>query len=326
MISLKTLAWSSAIPLLAAGLAGAHAGDWPERPVKLVVSHAPGSSTDIVARYVASRLAQTWRQPIVIENRPGGQNIIGAQAAARAAPDGYTLFYGTTGAITSNAYTIKKLPYDPAADFVPIRFIAYSPFMVAASPALPAADLKEALSRSRQHPGSLRVATEGAKTFSGILGSAIAALAQADWVAVPYSKSSEALQDTMAGRADLVILPAAVVAPHIETGRLRVLAVSTASRLANAPSIPALGETLPGFGMAGWHMLMAPAGTPAAIVNRLNQELNAVLAKPEVAAHLASLGMAAAPELASIADNQAFLKRERDTWAGVVEQIGLQPE
>lgn len=318
--------------LLSAGLAAlawqssALGDDWPTRPIKLVVSHAPGSSTDIVARYIATQLARGWAQPIVIENKPGGQNIIGAQAVTRAPPDGYTLFYGTTGALVSNLYTIKGLPYDPTKDFVPIRFIGYSPFMIAATSGLKASTLKEALSAPGKDGAGPRVATEGAKTFSGILANALESMSGARWTTVPYSKSSEALQDTIAGRTDLVVLPSIVVMNHVGQGRLRALAVSTASRLPSMPNVPALGETFPGFGLAGWHMLAAPAGTPASVVTRLNRELDALLAKPEIAQHLAALGLDTDPALSTPDQNRQFLQQEHATWQRIARQTGLLPK
>jgi len=304
-----------------------HAQDsWPTKPIKLIVSHAPGSSSDVVARYLASRMANQLPQPLVIENRPGGQNIIGAQAAARATPDGYTLFYGTTGALVSNLYTLSKLPYDPKQDFTPIRFIGYSPFMVAAHPKFGPNTLDEVFALSRQSPDQVSVATEAAKTFSGILAGALKAMGKAEWSSVPYSKSSEALQDTIAGRTQLVVLPTAVVLSQVQDKRLKGLAVSTVSRLANLPDIPALGETFPGFGFSGWHMLVAPAQTPTPVLERLNQALSAVLADPEVSRYLTSLGIATDPALDSLKANRQFLDKEHETWTGLVQRLGIHPE
>ncbi len=299
---------------------------WPEKPVKLVVSHAPGSSTDIVARYLAAQFSKRWAYPMVIENRPGGQNIIASQAVARAAPDGYTLFYGTTAALVSNTFTVKNLPYNPALDFTPIRFVGYSPFMIAAHPDFQASTLKEALLLAKADPKRVAVAMEGARTFSGILAGTLRELGEAQWTEVSYSKSSEALQDTIAGRTQLVVLPSAVVLNQVLDKRLKALAVSTESRLSMLPAIPSLGETFPGFGLAGWHMLVAPAATPAAVLKKLNAELNQILALPEVEQHLAKLGIATDRKIDTLQTNRDFLAKENHNWSLIAKRIGLQAE
>ncbi|MFA7679821.1 MAG: tripartite tricarboxylate transporter substrate-binding protein [Pigmentiphaga sp.] len=314
--------------LILLGLAPlAHAeANWPTKPIKLIVSHAPGSSPDVLARYLSARLADQLPQPLVIENRPGGQNIIGSQAAARATPDGYTLFYGTTGALVSNVYTIDKLPYDPKTDFTPVRFIGYSPFMVAAYPGFEPTTLKQAIDLSMRHTDKVSVATEASKTFSGILASALKETGKAQWSNVPYSKSSEAIQDTIAGRTQLVVLPTAVVLTQVQEKRLKALAVNTKSRLSNQPDVPTIAETFPGFDFSAWHMLVAPAGTPTPILTRLNEAISQVLAAPEVKHYLESLGIATDPALSSLAANRDFLKKEHETWAGLVQRLGIQPE
>ncbi|HYF17411.1 MAG TPA: tripartite tricarboxylate transporter substrate-binding protein, partial [Ramlibacter sp.] len=156
--------FASVLPLAALAQAA-----WPQRPVKLILSQPAGSGPDILARYLGEQLSRTWSQPVVIENRPGGQNVIGAQAAARAPADGYTFYYATTAAMVTNAFTFKQLPYDPVKDFVPIRLVGRSPFVIAAAASFPAKDLAEVIARAKANPGSIAIATEGPKTFSGML-------------------------------------------------------------------------------------------------------------------------------------------------------------
>src|SRR4051812_32353247 len=163
------------LPLAPALLAQTAA--WPQRPVKFILSQPAGSGPDILARYVADQLARGWNQAIVIDNKPGGQNVIGALAAARSAPDGYTFYYATTAAMVTNAYTFKALPYDAAKDFVPVRLVGRSPFIIAAAAGFPAKDLAEALAKAKAEPGSVSIATEGPKTFSGMLADSVAAMA-----------------------------------------------------------------------------------------------------------------------------------------------------
>jgi tripartite-type tricarboxylate transporter receptor subunit TctC len=173
------------------------AQDWPARPVKFILSQAPGTSPDITARYLADRLQKLWGQPVVVENRPGGQNVPGAQAAAKSAPDGYNFFYATTAAIVSNPYTFKALPYDPEKDFMPVAMVAKSPMVIAVNASVPAKTLAELIALDRASPGKLAAANEGAKTFSGLMGLMLNKTAGIGLLQVPYSGVAPALQDTV---------------------------------------------------------------------------------------------------------------------------------
>ena len=176
-------------------------GPWPQRPVKWILSQPAGSGPDILARYVADQLSRTWGQAIVIDNRPGGQNVIGAQAAARSAPDGYTFYYATTAAIVTNAFTFKSLPYDPVKDFVPVQLVGRSPFVIAASSSFPVKDLAAALVQAKADPGRISIATEGPKTFSGMLADSVAAMGGVKLTHVPYTKAPDAIQLACAAAA-----------------------------------------------------------------------------------------------------------------------------
>jgi tripartite-type tricarboxylate transporter receptor subunit TctC len=311
------------LALLAAGQACAQ--EWPARPVKLIVSQAPGTSPDITARYLADRLSKAWSQPVVIENRPGGQNVPGAQAAARSAPDGYTFFYATSAAIVSNPYTFKSLPYDPEKDFVPVAMIAKSPMVIAVNPSVPAKSLAELVALDRASPGKLAAANEGAKTFSGLMAQMLNKTAGIGLLQVPYSGVSPAIQDTIAGRTQVVLVSSAALLPYLKRGELRPLAVSAGKRVRGLEEVPTLTETYPGFEYVGWFALLAPTGSPAAAVQRANRDLDKVLADPEVAQRLYDFGLvnegAGTPE--SLAD---FLRAERGRWAKLVKDVGLEPE
>src|SRR5436190_22972165 len=169
------------------GLAPAFAQSWPAKPVRLVLSQPPGSSPDILARMLAERMSRQWGQPIVVENKPGGQNIVGAQAAARAAPDGYSFYYATTAALVVNVYTFKQMPYDPRKDFVPVGMIGLSPFVLAVNPELPVKSLSEFIAYGKANPGKLTISTEGTKTLSGLLTDMIGATGGINLVHVPYN-------------------------------------------------------------------------------------------------------------------------------------------
>lgn len=304
--------------------APASATTWPQRPVKWILSQPAGSGPDILARFVADQLARLWSQPIVIDNRPGGQNVIGAQAAARSAPDGHTFYYATTAAMVSNSFTFKALPYDPVKDFAPVRLVGRSPFVIAAGAGFAARDLADVFAQAKAQPGRITIATEGPKTFSGILADAVADMAGVKFNHVPYTKATDAMQDVVGGRIQLVCLPDAALTTYIKGGQVRPLAVSTAQRVASLAA-PALAETFPGFEFAGWNGLFAPAGTPPDIIARVNRDLEAVLRQPEVAQRLATLGSQAEPQM-TVAGFEAFMRGERERWAKVVKALNITAE
>jgi tripartite-type tricarboxylate transporter receptor subunit TctC len=313
------------LPLAGSGLVRAQPPQWPQRPVRFVLSQPAGSGPDILARFVGDQLARSWNQPAVIDNKPGGQNVIGAQAAARSAPDGYTFYYATTAAMVTNAYTFKTLPYDPVKDFAPVRLVGRSPFVIAAAASFAGKTLKETLALAKAQPGTIAIATEGPKTFSGMLADSVAAMAGVRFNHVPYTKAPDALQDVIGGRVQLVCLPDAALTAYIKGGQVRPLAVSTAQRQAAMPDVPSLSETFPGFDYAGWNGLFAPTGTPADVIARVNRDLEAVLQQSEVAQRLQTLGSQPEPRM-SVPEFEAFMRAERERWARLVKQLDIQPE
>jgi tripartite-type tricarboxylate transporter receptor subunit TctC len=309
-----------------AGLAQAQApAGWPQRPVKWILSQPAGSGPDILARYLADQLSRSWNQPIVIENKPGGQNVIGAQAAARSPADGYTFYYATTAAIVTNVYTFKALPYDPTRDFVPVRLVGRSPFVIAAAANYPARDLAEVFAQAKAQPASIAIATEGPKTFSGMLADSVAGMAGVKFNHVPYNKAPDALQDVIGGRVQLVCLPDAALTAYLKGGQLRALAISTAQRHSELPTVPTIAETFPGFEFTGWNGLFAPAGTSPEVIARVNRDLEAILRQPEVTQRLLALGSLAEPRM-TVAEFDTFLRGERERWGKVVKTVGIQPE
>ena len=311
-------------PLAGSGLLRAQP-QWPQRPVKFILSQPAGSGPDILARYVADQLARSWGQAIVIDNKPGGQNVIGAQAAARSAPDGYTFYYATTAAMVTNAYTFKTLPYDPVKDFAPVRLVGRSPFVIACAANFPAKDLKSALALARAQPGAIAIATEGPKTFSGMLADSVAAMAGVKVTHVPYTKAPDALQDVLGGRVQLVCLPDAALTSYLQGGQMRALAVSTARRVPTLSDVPSLSETFAGFDYAGWNGVFAPAGTPADIITRINRDLEAMLQKPEIVQRMQVLGSQVEAHQ-TVPEFDTFMRGERERWARLVKQLDIQPE
>jgi tripartite-type tricarboxylate transporter receptor subunit TctC len=299
---------------------------WPTKPVHWVLSQPPGSSPDIVARLLADRLSQVWGKAVVVENKPGGQNVIGAVAAARATPDGYTFYYGTTAALVLNSYTFKAPPYDPRKDFVPVGMIGQSPFVVAVNPSLPIANLGELVAFGKANPGKLSVATEGQKTFSGMMADMLAATAGFKIVAVPYSGVQPGILDTIAGRTDLTVQAVAATMQHLKRGALRPIAVTSAKRVPGLEQVPTLGETFPGFEYVGWHAVVAPAGTPPDVIRRFNTDLDAVLRDPDVVKRLFDLGIIVDGGAGKPEQLGEYLKAEHARWGKLASDIGVIPE
>jgi tripartite-type tricarboxylate transporter receptor subunit TctC len=311
--------------LLVAATQQAMAQGWPARPIKFIVSQAAGGTPDIICRLITERLSRTLGQQVVVENRPGGGNVIGAQAAARAAPDGYTFFFATAAALVTNPYTFKTLPYDPARDFVPVSMVASNPFFLLATPGLAAKNVPELIALDKREPGKLAAATDGQRNFSGMLTAWFNKRAGTQIVQVPYATMPQGAQDAIAGRVQLVVLAVPSAAPLMEQGQLRGLAVSSAKRLPGFETIPAIAETLPGFDFIGWFALVAPTGTPADVIARMNREMDAALKDPEIARRMREVGMytegAGTPD-----ETAAYVRAQLEFWGKIVQEIGLQPE
>ena len=305
--------------------ARAQAQAWPDKPVKWVLSQPAGSGPDNVARLLSERLGKAWGQAVVIENKPGGQNTIGAQAAARSAPDGHTFYFATTAALVTNAYLFKTLPYDPQKDFVPVCFVAKSPFAVLVEANSPIKSIDDLIERAKAAPGKVSLGNEGPRTFSGMIARLLNARAKVETNLVSYASVGVAVQDTIGGHVDAVVADLASTAALARQGRLRVLAVTAAKRVAGWDAVPALAEKLPGFEMIGWFALVAPTGTPVEVVQKANRDLNAVLADREVAERIAAIGPIAEAGLApeQVAE---FLRAEHARWSLVTREIGLLPE
>jgi len=310
--------------LLAAVSFPASAQTWPTRPVRLVLSQPPGSSPDIVARLIADRLTKSWDKAVVVENRPAGQNVIGALAVVKAPADGYNFYYATTAALIINAYTFKALPYDPRKDFVPVGMIGQSPFVVAVNPSTGMSNLGELVAYAKANPDKLSMATEGPKTFSGMMASMLASTAGVKMVAVPYSGVQPGILDTIAGRTQLTVQAVAATMAHLQRGALRPLAVTSGKRVPGLDQVPTLGETYPGFEYSGWHAVVAPQGTPADVIRRFSADLAGVIKDPDVVKRLFDLGIVA--EAATPEQLGQFIDAEHGRWSKLAKDIGVVPE
>ena len=267
----------------------------------------------------------TPRQDVVIDNKPGGQNTIGAQAAARATADGLNFYFATTAALVTNPLLFKSLPYDPTKDFVPVAFIARSPFAVLVDANSPLKTLNDLIARSKADQGKFSIGNEGPRTFSGMIARLFNARTQAGANLVPYSSVGVGTQNLMGGHVDAMVADLASTAALAKQGKLRVLATTSAKRVPGWENVPALAETLPGFDMVGWFAIVAPAGTPAAVIERVNRDLNTVLNDKEVAERIATIGPITDGSM-SVEAVGAFLRDESARWAAVTREIGVLPE
>jgi tripartite-type tricarboxylate transporter receptor subunit TctC len=302
----------------------AQAQTWPERPVRWIHTSPPGSSADIVARVLSEPLATRWGRQVIIDNRPGAAGNIAAQAAARAAPDGYNYFFGVASTLAVNPYTFKSVPFDAERDFVGVANLGVSPFMIAVNALVQAKTLAELIALAKAQPGKLAFATSGPRNLPSITGELFKATAGIDMLNVPYKGSPQAVQSLIAGETQVYIDSVPALAPHLAGGRLRVLGVTSPRRIAGFESIPAVAETLPGFAAVGWFALLAPAGTPGEIVLRVNQDLDAVLALPGVAQRMRELGVfegGGSPQ-----ELDRFMREERARWQKVIREAGIEPE
>src|SRR5437660_8857112 len=303
----------------------ASAQGWPAKPIRVIVSFPAGSAPDIVCRFVTDRLSRALRQTIVVDNRPGSGNILAGQAAARSAPDGYNFFCATAATLVSNPHTFKSLPYDPARDFVPVAMIAKGPFFVLVHPSVPVKTLAELIAYDKANPGKLAWATDGLRNFTGMMAAWLNKIAGTGILTVPYATLPLGIQDTLAGRTQLVILAVPAAAPRIRSGELRPLAATFARRVPGYEEVPAISETFPGFELIGWFLVVAPTGTPNEIVLRVNREMDRILKDAETVQRLRGLGFftegAETPE--SVAE---AIRADTAKWGRIVKEIGIQPE
>ncbi len=291
---------------------------YPSKPVRFVVPFAPGGTTDILARLVGQKLSEVYGQQFVIENRAGAGGNIGAEIVAKAPSDGYTILMGTPGTQAINQYVYRAMPYDTAKDFAPVSLVALVANVLAVNPQVPARDLKELIALAKARPGTLNFATPGNGTTGHLSTELMKAMAGIDLTHVPYRGSGPALQDLLAGQVQMTIdnIPSAL--PHIQGGALRALAVTSAKRWFALPDVPTMAEAgIPNYEATSWFVVMAPARTPADIVNRLSAEIDTQLRTEDMRKKFREVG--AEPVGGTPAALGAFLTAEQTKWKGVVE-------
>lgn len=296
---------------------------WPERAVTLVVPFAAGSGSDTAARVIGQVLAPRLGQAVVIENRVGATGALASTAVARAKPDGYTLLLGTNSTHGSNSALYRSLAYDPIRNFEPVAHTGLFNYILVVNPDLPFRSVADLLADARANPGKLTYA--GGSSTSIVMAESFAKATGVEIVKVPYRSNPPALTDVIGGRVAMMFVDIASAQAFVKAGSLRALAVTTRGRSQLYPELPTISETaVPGFDLVSWTGLFAPAGTPAAVVERLNGEVNAILAQPDVRERLAAIGVETAP--ASLADFAAYVRTEVPKWTDLVRAAGIQPE
>jgi tripartite-type tricarboxylate transporter receptor subunit TctC len=313
------------ILLLALSASGAAAQDaWPSRPIRFILPFPPGGGTDILGRLIAERLAAALGQPVVTENRGGAGGNVGAEAAARSAPDGYTILLAAPSlAISPTLY--RKLNYDPVKDLAPISLVAAVPNVMVTHPSVPARTLQEFIALARAKPGAMNFGSGGSGTSNHLAGELFNLAAGVKLVHVPYKGVNLAMNGVLAGEVQLVFIGIPVPAPHIKSGRLVALAVLAPKRSPLIPDVPTAAEAgMPDFDVTTWYGILAPAGTPRPIIQRLNAELTKIMRAADLRERLA--GMATEPLTSTPEEFAAYLDREIAKWGDVVRKAGLKAD
>ena len=310
-----------------AGHAQAAAGEpaFPTHPVRLVLGYPPGGASDAVARVVMQPLAARFGQQIVIDNRPGAGGNIAAEIVARSAPDGYTWLLGNNGILATNQALYERLPFDTLKDFATIILIATQPSVLVVHPSLPVKSVRELIALARAKPGQLNYASSGTGTAGHLAGELFKGLAHVSFVHIPYRGGGPAVIDLVSGQVQFMFATASSVIPHMHSGRLRALAVTSAERSPTLPELPTVASAgVAGFEAVTWHGIVAPAATPPAVIAKINAEINVALATTEVKERLAAQGTE--PRGGTPAEFTSYLKSEIPKWTKVVRDSGAKPE
>lgn len=297
------------------------AQEYPAKPVRLIIPFAPGGANDILGRLIGAKLSESMKQQFIIDNRAGAGGTIGADLAAKSPPDGYTLVIGHIGTLAVNPTLYKKLPYDPVKDFQAISLFAKVASVMVIHPSLPVKSVKDLVVLAKRQPGALVYGSGGNGGAGHLATEYFKLMAKVDMGHVPYKGTGPALVDLLAGQTQMVFAGVPGAVAHIKTGRLRALGVSTSNRLPTLPDVPTVGETLPGYEATQWYGVLAPRGTPTAIVSRLNREIGDSLKDPKVQERLVSGGsepFASTPE-----EFAAYIKSEIAHWAPIIKAADI---
>jgi tripartite-type tricarboxylate transporter receptor subunit TctC len=303
-----------------------NAQSWPNRPLKLIVPTGPGAATDVMARMLADGVSRNLDQSMVVENMPGASGIVAHQTVARAAPDGYTFLFTNTSGMAINLISFKQLPYDPSKDFTAVAMVCnQGPQMISVNAELPVKTLSDLIAYAKANRGKLSIAfdtTAGAAAFAAKLFNRRADLGL---VEVPYRSAAQMTQDVASGINQVMISSIAAARSVVDAGKVRPIAITSKTRFRGLPDLPAVSETLPGIAIDGFFGIVAPAGTPADIVARLNREIAEYLKGPEIQQRLISFGLAT--EGAGTPESTAqFIRKEQDRWRALAQELGVEPQ
>lgn len=302
-------------------MAPAAAQQYPTRPVRFVLGFPPGGGSDTIARLLSTRLSENLGRPVVVDNRPGAGGNVAGEIVAKSPPDGYTLLMGNNGILATNASLYKNMAFDPVKDLAPVTLLASQPNILVVHPSLPVKSVKELIALARYRPGQLNYASSGSGLASHLAAELFKSMTRTDMVHVPYKGGGPSVLNTLSGQCELTFATALSVQPFLKAGRLRPLAVTTAVRSRNFPDLPTVAEAgVPGFEASTWHGVVVPAGTPQAIIGRLNGEFNKVLQVPDVRDRLATQGADAiggTPQ--QFAD---YIGAEIPKWAKIIKESG----
>jgi tripartite-type tricarboxylate transporter receptor subunit TctC len=297
---------------------------YPSRPIRLIVPYPPGGSTDPAARIYAAWLSEAFGQQVVVDNRPGAGATIGHGLGAKATPDGYTILLGTSGGLATGPALSSKLPYDPVRDYAPIGLAVYAPFLLVVHPGVPAKNVKEFIAYGKATGSNVNFASPGVGTPNHLGAELLKSMTGFRFVHVPYKGGGPAIVDVMAGRAQALFGGIPYTGPHAKTGKVRAIGMGHPTRMPSWPDVPAVAETLPGFTNTTWYGLLAPAGTPKAVVTRINEEMRKAVKNPEFIKHLETIGLE--PASSSPAEFHDMIKTELKRWSKVIREAGITAE
>ena len=316
--------WMSSLAAVAALLFAAGeavAQGYPTKSIRLVAPSTPGDAPDVIARLVAERLSAVLGQQVVVENRPGAGGVVGSEIVAKAAPDGYTLIMGNAGSHGINAAVYSKLPYDILKDFAPVSQIAVAPNIFVVNPGLPVTTIPEFIAYAKARPGQLSYASGGNGSSAHMSMELLKSMAGIDVVHVPYKGSTPALTDLISGQVAVMSVNMPPAVPHVKAGKLRALAVTTRTRTPSMPDLPTVAEALPGYETVAWFGVLAPAGTPKDIVNRLSIEIARIARSPDMRERLAAMG--AEPVGGTPDEFGAVMARDIAKWTALAKSVGI---
>ncbi len=312
------------LPLLLACFGARAADPYPTKPIKIIVPYTAGDGPDVIARLIGNKISERLGQPVLVENRPGGNGQIGMDMTAKAPPDGYTMGVGLVTNLALAPYAFKSIPYDPLKDLTPVALGAINYLALVARPDAPFNNITEMIKWAKDNPGKMTIGTTSNGGLPHMSFEMLAHESGFKFLNVPYKGNGPVVQDLTGGRLDLGVTSYTSVAALVEAGKLKLLGITNPERDAKLPNLPTIGESVKGYGAPGWFGFVAPAGTPPDIVKKLNQEINRAIAQPDVQKTMGNLGLI--PKTGSAEDFGKLLKTENEKFAKLVKDIGYQPQ